>query len=263
MPQVSFSELSRTKVRILFGFAVGIFSSLLGCAHYYLPANHLETPESRGAGTGRLEWVNFGGASDLTALAKRPSPDPETGEQGSPQVQKAFPIYSFAFSFPVAEKMEAGIRIIPYAPTMLRFKYQFTGLPESEAKKGNWAASVASSAGLLLAQGTSGKEGVSYYLFDLAVPVGYRVLDHHLVSLTPFFSLGGISGVALAAGYTERVTTSQVVTSTSFNQYGAGLGYQYNILSLFFRSELAYLKGSLLNSEIGGISFGVSTGLTL
>ena len=243
--------------------SAGLLLLNAGCAHYYLPANHLEPPESRGTGIGRLEWVNFGMASDLNAFAKVPAADPETGEQGAQQVQKAFPVYSFGFSFPVGEKMEAGIRLQPYAPPMLRFKYQFAGVPESEAKKESWAAAVASSAGLLLAQGSTPGEGISYYLLDLAVPVGYRAWENHLFSVIPFFNLAGISGVALAASHPGRVSSSNVSNSNSLIQYGAGLGYQYTVMAIFLRAELAYLKGSLGESELGGLFFGISTGLVL
>ena len=246
-----------------YGWLAVLAASLSGCAHYYLPATHLETPEARGsAGIGRLELIGIQSGADLNAPPTMSTPDPESTELSKPQLQSSFANFGFGFMAAVNDRIDIGVRMQPYAPLLFRFKYQVSGVPETSAKARDFSAAIAASTGLLL-----GSE-VTYFLGDLAVPLGYRAWDRHLFSLSPFLGFASLSGMQVPAasaqpGVKSLPATALNPTSASTMQYGISLGYQYSILGLMLRSELAYLKGSLAESQIGGLFLGSLVGFNL
>lgn len=223
-----------------------------GCAHYYLPANQLESPEAIGPGRiGSLEMVGIQAGSDLIATPTKQPTDPKTGVTPDPQLQLAPMNYVFGASVAITPELDAGLRLEPYAPPLLRVKYQLMGDPESKAKAGNFSVSVNASGGLLLTS-TNGSS-VTYYTALGSLIGGYRFANHHLVSLAPYFDFAGLSGVTAA--------------SESGTRYGASLGYQYDIDALILRAELTWGSGSFSEStgsvSDGGFFPGVLLGLKL
>lgn len=215
-----------------------------------LPASHLETPEVRGKGAvGRVELIGLMAGSDLVA-----TPDTATQSDGSTTatVQKNTN-GAFGFVLALSDKFDAGIRLQPQTPMMMRLKYQISGVPEAQAKQGDFSTAVSASPGLLF--GGNGTTPVTYFLGDLSFLMGYRIRAEDLISLSPFFSFANLSGLSQnAAGTTGAISP---------NQLGLNFGYQHQIHDLFIRTELSYAKGSVGGSKISGLFLGAMVGLGL
>ncbi|MCM2278877.1 MAG: hypothetical protein NDJ89_12450 [Oligoflexia bacterium] len=245
-----------------------IITGISGCAHYNLPASHLETPEARGGGVGRLELAGVLMGTDLVERPVLSSPDPESGDAPEPEARSAVtPALGFVAS--LSEKIDLGVRLQPMAPLSVRFKYQLSGAPEASASQGNLSAALAIAPGILV--GRSSGSTVTYYSIDLAVPAGYRLGPNHLLSLSPFLTLAGLSGTAETAARAPGGSsspagisaTSGAGSTASATQYGVGLGYQYMIAPLWFRAEITTAGGSMGDTALGGYFFGVMTGFLL
>lgn len=271
MRPVSRSKNLRSKKGAFLAF---FFAALVpGCASYYLPATHLDTPEVRGVDParewgGRLELAAIQGGPNLTGVPTTYQPQPATTDAPMPPVEyrvaSSMANYSFGYSFPLNEKMDIGFRMQPSAPLLFRFKYQFSGVSELKSEPDAWSFSGVVSPGILLAP------GVTYMSGDFALPVGYRAWKKYLFSIWPYFSFASLSGVAIPAAAAVTgvaslpAASATTAASASASQYGAALGYQYNSGNLFWRGELSYLLGgSLGGSKIAGIYFGGLLGLSL
>lgn len=244
-----------------------------GCATYMLPASHLETPEARGKpNSGRVELFAIQMGTDLLGDAEYVTfePDEET-KVADPPVYRTGQALAGAFGFVMGldEKIDVGVRIPAQAPLALRFKYQLSGKPETEAAKGNFSTAIAASPGILL--GENEGRTTTFFSGDIAFIAGYRVRDRHLLILTPFFNFGSISGVpttvAQSTETTPTTTTGGANASTgpgasaSATQYGGALGYQYDIDALIFRTEVAYALGKVGTPEINGVFVGALLGM--
>lgn len=223
-----------------------------GCAHYYLPANQLESPETVGPDRiGRLELVGIQSGTDLLTAPTRQAADPTTGAVPDPVLSSSLINYAFGATLAVTPALDLGVKIEPFAPLLARAKYQFLGAPESKAHAGNLSVSGSGSGGFLLASYNA--SGVTFYSFNAAVIGGYRIFEHHLASLAPFINLAGISGVGIASGSGMR--------------YGASLGYQYDAEMLILRGELTWASGSISqtagSANAGGIFPGLLFGVKL
>jgi len=231
-----------------------------GCSHYYLPANHLETPEVSGPDrVGRLEILSFQSGTDLISPAQLTTPAPTSSTAPVAVLQEVTPSYTFGFDVATTESLDLGVKVGVDVPLTIVGKYQVYGAPESRAQARNLSAAVMISPGVL------NSNGVLYYLVDAAVPVGYRIWQNHLLSLTPFFSFGGISGVSIPAvpSPSGSGVSSPATTSATFDQYGIALGYQYTLLAIHLRGELSYLGGAMQTAQIGGFYAGASLGFNL
>ena len=236
--------------KIILSLSLNLFL-LSGCAHYYMPANHFVTPEAVGGKShfGRLEWLGLQSGSDLTDPANTVAAAAGSTDAPTQELQKTWAHPTFSFSYALKNNLDLSLKIEPYAPLLLSLKYQFVGLPEDESKPGNFSMAIQASGGLML----GAFEGVStsYYLLDGILVGGYRIAERHLAYLGPYFSLAGISGIAS-------------LSSTSANQYGACLGYQYRLESVFTRLELVWgLGGALGESKIKGFFGGAQVGFLL
>jgi hypothetical protein len=234
---------------------------ITSCAHYYLPVSHLETPEARGTGKiGRVELIGILAQNDLTTkptLSTPDTPDPDDPnadppDPAVPEVQKSY-MGAFGFGIPYSDKLDLAIRLQPQSPLTLRAKYQLSGDPETKAAKENLSTAVSFATGILI--GTSDGSSTSFYTADLAFISGYRVLDHTLVSLSPFLTFAQLSSPGQNAADTPG--------SASATQYGICLGYQHQWEDLMLRSEITYAKGSVGESQIGDLFFGALLGLGL
>jgi hypothetical protein len=244
--------LARSSLR--FSFCSILFSLVLlsGCAHYYLPASQLETPESVGPERiGRIELLGIQSGTDLIATPQQQAPDPVTGTKPDPALETAPVNYVFGAWVAINPKLDLGIRFAPEAPVLARAKYQLYGEPESTARAGNWSASVSGSGGALLS--TYNGSGVTFYEAIGSLIGGWRFGDHHVASLAPFFCYSGLSGVGIASG--------------SGSRFRASLGYQYDVESLLLRAELTWASGSFAqqtgSANAGGIFPGAVLGLKL
>jgi len=205
---------------ILLGSLIWL-SAQTGCAHYYLPASQLETPEATGPDRiGRLELVGIQSGTDLLNAST-----------------ESLVNYAFGVSFAITPALDLGLKLEPFAPVLVRAKYQFWGAPESQAHSGNFSASISGSSGLLLS--TYNGSSVTFYSFNAAVIGGYRFAEHHLASLAPFFSLAGISGIGNASGTTTLA--------------GASLGYQYDAEALILRAELTWASSAFYPGLLLGL----------
>jgi hypothetical protein len=225
---------------------------LTGCAHYYLPASQLESPEAVGPDrVGRLELAGIQSGTDLMIKPTPGSPDPTTGAVPDPSLSMTPANYVFGAWVSLNPKLDLGVRFSPFAPPVVRIKYQVYGEPESTAQVGNWSASLNGTGGFLF--GSLDGVGVTFYTATAAVIGGYRFAEHHVASLAPFFNLAGISGVGTASG--------------SGNRLGASLGYQYDIESLLLRAELTWATGSVSqtagSAKMGGFFPGALVGFKL
>jgi hypothetical protein len=223
-----------------------------GCAHYYLPANQLDSPETIGPDRiGRLELVGIQSGTDLLTPASPQSPDPKTGKTPDPVLSLSPVNYAFGVSVAITPELDLGIKIQPFAPFIARAQYQLSGAPESKAEAGNLSLSAGVSGGLLVA--TYNGENATFYSANAALIGGWRFARHHIASLAPFFSLAGISGVGTASGNGTR--------------FGAGLGYQYDVEALIIRAELTYASGTIAQesgaANAGGFFPGLLMGLKL
>ena len=239
---------------LLFAASLMLFST--GCSHYILPVNHLETPEVRGEGKiGRLEGPGIFMGNDLSKSPVMSKADATKGETAVPLVRSGFNT-GIGFVKAWSDKIDIGVRFQPQAPFALRFKYQLTGHPEIQSKKGDFSTAVAFAPGFLMAPNS-----VSFFSYDMSYIAGYRLGDHHLISLSPFFTSATLSGVRQnVAGSTGGGPGPDSITA---NQYGVGLGYQYTVEDLFLRPEIAYAKGSVVDSQVGGFYLGALLGLQL
>jgi hypothetical protein len=220
---------------------------LAGCATYILPANHLFTPEVVGPGRNGTVDVGVTGGTDLLSEATQP-PTPLHGSTPSPELQTLPANFDVGMDFAITDKIDAGVSFAPYTPPLLRVKYQLTGEPEASAAAGNLAVALVGSGGIMLAS------GVTYYLLDAACVAGYRVWNHHLFSLTPFFSMAGLTGVDVpTTSGGGLVPDPAQATGGSASQYGVALGYQYDVKGLLFRLEEAYASGSYGKNTVGGL----------
>ncbi|MGK5081793.1 hypothetical protein WDW37_00685 [Bdellovibrionota bacterium FG-1] len=207
--------------------------SLSGCAHYYFPANSLESPETLGPDRiARLEIAAIQSGTDLITPAKAQPTNAETGKTPDPVLESQRG-YAFGTMLAVRPNIDVGIRIQPMAPVLVRGKYQFYGAPESQASAYNLSLCGAANGGLLIGQASGNT--VTFYTGQAAFIGGFRFATRHMVSLSPFLSLAGLSGVTNAAGSGMR--------------YGAGLGYQYDVESVIFRTELIWAAGSMSISD--------------
>ncbi len=230
---------------------ISAFSTLFicGCAHYQSPITHLESPETAKKGRpGRLELI--GGYLSTSLDVEPVSKTKMVSGVATTEItaNSSEPGFMTGYLFPIIDQLEIGFRMIPMGPLTLRGKYQFTGPTEDEAVSGDFSMAAVLGTGLLFGSWT----GVSTTLFsfDVALPVGYRIFNRHLVFLTPFFNLTSLSGAA----------------AVSCSRYGAGLGYQYTFENFFFRAEVPYAAGSLVGTAtgtIGSIFPGAMIGLNL
>lgn len=238
---------------------------LVGCAHYTLPVSHLETPESRGLGRmGRWELIGILSGTDLNAQPTRyqaaknwMNPD-ESPSTPPVRPQQSFANYAMGFMLPIAEKIDVGIRFQPYAPLLIRGKFQWMGQSEAKAETNQFAVAVSAMTGVMLGKG-SNNASFSYFIMDGALPLGYRMSDKHLVSLTPYLTMVSISNMPVALATLQNANTY----SASVTQYGWALGYQYTLESLMVRMELAFNYGILLDTSIQNLYYGALVGLQL
>jgi hypothetical protein len=241
----------------LLGALSGTFS---GCAHYQIPVSHLETPESRGiGGIGRIELPGFFHGNDLIETPSLSTPDPDSTESPTPQVQKSF-MSSFGFVWGVSDRWDLGIRMTPQAPLTFRFKYQLQGSPQTQTKPGEFSTALSFSPGALW--GSLNGQSSSYVSGDLALITGYRWTEASLLIFSPFFSTAQLSGIPLSATTTDS-TLAETRGSASVTQFGASLGWQHTLDQLFIRLECTYAKGSLGESRISGLYFGSLLGFDL
>ena len=234
---------------------------LQSCSHYYLPATHLESSETRGIGqslnnVGRFELARFQAGPDLNAPSIRPAQDPKSKDIPDPELQTSYLNYGLGFSHPINDTLDLGVRFEPYAPLLVTAQLQITGKPEASAEKGNFSSSMAAATGFLLGSSSN------FWLLDLSVPTGYRFAARHVALLTPFFMYGGISGFSAPIEITS-VPTKRESNSFSATQYGLGLGYQYEIEAIVLRLETNYTKGSLNKNAISGLYSGCLLGFKL
>ena len=223
--------------------------SLTGCATYYFPANRLETPEAAGPGRlGHVEALAFQGGNDLLARATQAGADPETGKVPTPALQPTLINPVFGFSYALSPRLDLGVRFQPFAPLLFRAKYQLSGEPEAGAHQGNFSTALSGAAGLMLTA-ASGTMVTQYYL-DVAFLAGYRLWEHHLFALAPYFAFGGLSGYSTGSSGTGM-------------QYGGGLTYQYDVESVFLRLEESRNFGAYNSKDLGGYFTGVMFGFRI
>lgn len=216
-----------------------------GCSHYRLPVSRLESPEARGHTERFVPASLEAGFMSGTDLEGRPETRTDSEGVTTTSMPAAWtPELGFALS--LSERTDLGIRFQPFAPLSFRLKYQFSGEPQSRARQGNFSTAVVVAPGILLGHAQSGASA-SYFLGDLTLIAGYRAWERHLFSLAPYFSTASLSGL----------------TVTGASQYGAALGYQYQIEALMIRAELALASGTVGTASIGGFHFGVQFGLAL
>ena len=226
-------------------------ATLTGCAsgNYYLPGTPLISPEAIGpGGRGHLDLVGLQGGKQLLGTPQQGARDPNTAILPTPVLPTSFPNLFLGIWFPVDEETDLGIRLSANAPLLLSVRRQLNGNTRSTSQPGNFSISLVGSGGLLLGSGTQ------YWLVEAAAPVGYRLWQHHLFSLTPSFRLGGLQGDALPA-------------TGAMTPFSAALGYQYDVASLIFRFEGAWAAGTFARSNgdvsTGGTLFGLSLGFRI
>lgn len=235
-----------------FGSLFALFFLVQGCAHTHLPDNGMISSEVRGsAGLSRFEAIALLSGSDLIARPNPDTPKPKLVQTFTP---------ALGLSFGVNREIEAGVRFHYRGPLMGLFKYQFAGIPRSERglnlpypswfSSDRFSAAFALRPGILL--GSDSGESFTYLLSDLSVVGGYRVNPLHLVTLAPFVTAASLSGVSSSAALG---TGSGGSASGTARQYGFRVGYQYTVQALMIRGEIAYLKGSFGESDIGGFSY--------
>src|SRR5262245_46378428 len=106
--------------------------ALTGCAHYYLPASQLETPETLGPEqVARLEILGIQSGTDLVSEPQIQPTDPETGKTPDPTLEATPANYTFGAWININPQLDIGVRFEPYAPALVRVKYQLMGDPES------------------------------------------------------------------------------------------------------------------------------------
>lgn len=239
---------------------------LTGCAHHYLPATMLESPEVRGDGTlGRVEALGLQSGPDLNATPLRVQTDDTGASPPTYQLQSTYLNPSLGFVKSFSDRWDIGLRMQAYAPLTFRAKYQLSGASESKADRGNIPISVAFGGGLLMG---GGEPSTSYFAGQFMLTGGYRLNAKHLFSLAPFFTFGSITAATLATPTSTTAAaasgTAAASTSASASLYGLGLGYQYTLEALFLRGEISYLLGgSFGESKISGIYMGTMLGLNL
>lgn len=241
---------SLTRFRPFFAALASL--SATGCAHYYLPAGSLDSPETIGPErVAQLEVLTLQSGTDLVNAATPRAADPETGKEPDPALDLAPINYALGAWLRVRPDLDVGVRIQPYAPLIARVKYQLYGAPESQARAGNWSAAGLASAGLLVgsAPAATSADSVVFYSARAGLIGGRRFGARHLASLSPFFSLAGISGPASITG--------------SGTRFGAGLGYQYDIESVVARLELTWASGSFSQNAAPADAGGWFPGATL
>jgi hypothetical protein len=196
--------------------------------------------------------------TDLVSAPVWSQADPEAGTVSEPYAQSAMkPAVGAVFG--LTESLDLGLRISPQTPPLLKAKMQFSGGPESTAKKGNVSFSLAVALGFL--SGKMQSQSTSFFLADIAAPFGYRLTEHHLFFLSPFLTIGSASGLTQSAAQTTASSPAQA--SVSATQYGAGLGYQFDLKYLDLRAEATYTLGSIGATQISSLGFGLLTGFEL
>ncbi len=232
-----------------------------GCATYSLPAVRLESPEATGRiHQAELEPLALVSGTDLVSSPVWSQADPEAGTPSEPFAQGTLkPAVGGVFG--ITERLDVGLRISPQTPPLLRAKYQLSGAPETELRRGNIPVSLAVAAGFL--SGQMDGRSTSFVVFDLALPVGYRLNEFHIFYLSPFFGIGSASGLTQSAAQSTPAAAPAGGVSASASQYGAGLGYQFDLKYLDVRAELAYAMGSIEATKIQGLNFGLLFGFEL
>ncbi len=238
---------------------------LSGCAHYQLPVSELESSEVSGRkGIARLEALSIIGGSDLI---NEPTADPPTQEEieaGDTTTEyKVGGSWSAGWGILVGigERSEIGARFSTQGPFTLRYKHQWLGLNRSDAPKGNLSSSLVLAPGFLLGQ--SDGRSTQFYAIRVSNPFGYRLGPSHLLLLSPFFAWGSVNGVPRTAGDTDATQIPSDGTSGSATQYGAGLGYEYEVMDLLARAEISYALGSMGEAKIGGFFVGAQLGFRI
>ncbi|MBL7716232.1 MAG: hypothetical protein JNL01_12275 [Bdellovibrionales bacterium] len=217
-----------------------------GCATPYLPSSPMLTPEALGP--------NRRGQIDLSAQAGSSFWEETTRDaDGNEVLSMAAPRFTLGYSIPLSESSDLFIHLATYSPPMVGYKYQFEGRASDQVDRRQFAGAFAISAGGIWGKlsGPSGTtDDYSYFLAQIAVPLGYRVWRYHQFGVNPFLRLGSLSG------------TSQFETG-SFTQYGASLSYQYENESMFWRIEPAYVAGSFGSNQLPMIQGGILLGFRI
>ena len=202
--------------------------STTGCAHYYFPANQLEIPEASGSlGKGRIELLGFESGSDLVAA-------PVRIRSGVYDRQHTFMNPVFGAMFGINSRLELGVRYEVQAPLLLRAKYQFLGVPESQSTPGSWSLAGIFTPGFML--GTAGGQQQTYLYLSGGLLAGFRAWKNHLFSIGSYYSLANLSGTSSTTG--------------SGSQISAIVGYQYDLEDFFIRGEESYTVGKYAGAEI-------------
>ncbi len=237
------------------GWSLALAFALLfsGCAHYMLPATHLDTPETLGATElGQIEFPALLLGADLNATPTTQVVTDKDGNVTSTYLQGGQGLLAGGgFVLRLGDRTEAGIRVLPLAPLAVRIKHQLAGEDEAHSHRKNFSLAVVGSPGFIagMGGGSSGSAQASLLSIDAGLIAGYRLWEKHLFTLTPFFTFASLSNAG--------------TTANSATQFGAGLGYQYQLENFFLRTEAAYTSGSLGTTRIGGIFFGALLGLNL
>jgi hypothetical protein len=241
-------------------WSLALLLALTGCAHYQIPVNHLETPEARGDdGIGRIELSGILQGNDLIEPPSLSTPAPDSTELPTAQVQKTF-MGSFGFVWSASDSLDIGIRMTPQAPLTLRLKYQVQGKPQTKAAPGEFSTAISFSPGVLWG-GLNGQT-TNYFSGDLALISGYRLSEENLVIFSPFIGVAQLTGIPLT-GTSATVNNPEALGSASLTQYGAALGLQHTLESMFVRVECTYTKGSFGDAKISGFYLGSLVGFDL
>ncbi len=217
----------------------------LGCASALpMPASRFDSPEARGRfGPSRLE------ASALqSGHAVQIQPD------GSARLQSAPVHFMTGFGVGLNERFDAGLRVHPSGPLLLRGKFQVAGEPELRAQSGNLSAAITASAGIALASaGTPAAPlASSYLMFDGGLIVGYRVSRVVLPYGQGFFGTFPFSGSIQGSSF-----------SGSASQLGFGLGARLLWDDLWIHLEVNRASASAGTDERAQYLPGVAVGLML
>ncbi len=206
------------------GWLIIAVLQLSACSHYRMPVAVLDTPEVGGADrVGRVEMLSIHSGVNLS--------DPGSLQKdGTTKLGMSVPLLMVGFTRSFSDKLEAGIRIQPSAPPVIRAKYQFVGLPEAKAERRGFSLAASAGGGLLFGN-------YFYILGQAALHGGYRIWQNHLFSLSPMFSFSSLSA--------DTFTGTGIL-------YGAALGYQYDWAALGWRIECAYARGTFATSVISG-----------
>ena len=212
---------------------LGLITSLTNCAiSTNMPTNRFDSPEAVGKlGNVRVSPGAYQASHDLILTDDYTLSAPNANH---PQIKRSDYLYTISAGIGLTKKLELGLKSPWGSPSRFQLKYQIFGVPKHQASKGDFSMAITSAIGFSENSddskdlvGQRYKYEMDLSVFDGSFLMGYRLIDSILMYAGPFYTR------YLFDGTWEEVGQRTKDFSGHANNYGANVGFQFDLSSVF------------------------------